>query len=172
MLNVLSKFKPDNWFIFNIFNKISLTIPLGKNLISRFPFHSVWKYIYMSLDVVYNQHRHSTGMAFSSLILRQYSHLSTSKFTFGCDLLRDISSQWQIYIQKFPAHGSPRGPILFVFAYIFTEKHLRRRSMSPQWVHTANGSTPPIGNPGSAIGDQKVYFYFFKRPEHYNQEVL
>ena len=22
------------------------------------------------------------------------------------------------------------------------------------------------------IGEQKVYFYFFKRPQHYNQEVL
>ena len=22
------------------------------------------------------------------------------------------------------------------------------------------------------MGDQKIYFYFFKRPEHYNPEVL
>ena len=32
----------------------------------------------------------------------------------------------------------PMGPNSFVFAYIFTEKHLHRRS------------TPPMGNPGSA----------------------
>ena len=30
----------------------------------------------------------------------------------------------------------PMGPNSFIFAYIFTEKHLCQRSMPPQWVHT------------------------------------
>ena len=40
---------------------------------------------------------------------------------------------------------SPMGLNSFVFAYIFTKKHLRQRSMPPpQRVHA-----PPTGNPGS-----------------------
>ena len=50
-------------------------------------------------------------------------------------------------------HTPPMGPNSFVFAYIFTEKCPRRRSMPPQRVHA-----PPTGNPGSATGVVRTVF--------------
>ena len=41
------------------------------------------------------------------------------------------------------------GPNSFVFAYIFTEKCLRRRSTPP----LTSARPTPTGNPGSATGD-------------------
>ena len=41
----------------------------------------------------------------------------------------------------------PTGSNSFIFAYVFTEKHPRRRSVPPQWL-----SAPSTGNPGSATG--------------------
>ena len=43
------------------------------------------------------------------------------------------------------ARPPPTGPNSFIFAYIFAEKHLCRRSM-----HPVRGKHPPLGNPGSA----------------------
>ena len=45
----------------------------------------------------------------------------------------------------------PMGPNSFIFAYIFTEKHLCRRSMPP-----LTGARPPMGNPGSATEDRQT----------------
>ena len=42
------------------------------------------------------------------------------------------------------------GPDSFVFTYIFTEKHPRRRSTPP-----LTGARPPTGNPRSATGCHK-----------------
>ena len=53
-----------------------------------------------------------------------------------------------------PVHTPPMGPNSFVFAYIFTEKCPRQRSMLPQWVHA-----PPMGNPGSATDIIKKFIY-------------
>ena len=33
-------------------------------------------------------------------------------------------------------------------------------------------AVPSVTDPEICIGDRKIYFYFFKRPERYNQEVL
>ena len=54
---------------------------------------------------------------------------------------------WRIWGGACWAHAPPRGPNSFIFAYIFAEKHPRRRSTPPQRVHI-----PPTVNPGSAIG--------------------
>ena len=49
-----------------------------------------------------------------------------------------------------PGARPPMGPNSFVFAYIFTKKHLRQGSTPPQGVHA-----PPMGNPGSTTVQQK-----------------
>ena len=48
-----------------------------------------------------------------------------------------------------PGAHPPMGPNSFVFAYIFTEKCPRRRSMP-----SLMGARPPTGNPGPATAGQ------------------
>ena len=52
---------------------------------------------------------------------------------------------WRIYIQNFWCKPLPTGPNSFIFTYVFTKKWPCWRSTPHQ-----NGSTPPMGNPGSA----------------------
>ena len=55
---------------------------------------------------------------------------------FGKNALADLAGV--------PGACPPMGPNSFIFAYIFAKKHPHQRSTPP------NGSTPPMGNPGSA----------------------
>ena len=40
------------------------------------------------------------------------------------------------------------------------------------WLTLAGQVFTQFSEENRSIGDQKVYFYFFKRPKHYNKEVL
>ena len=69
-----------------------------------------------------------------------------------------VCMQWRIYIQKFPARAPPTGPNSFIFTYVFTEKHLCRRLVSPP---TRVGAPP---NRKSWIRPWYVCMYVFASP--------
>ena len=55
-----------------------------------------------------------------------------------------------------PPPPPPTGPNSFIFAYIFAEKHPRRRSTPP-----LTGPRPPTGNPGSATDAACIFTFQF-----------